>query len=70
VHLEHPELALDDLRSGPDVGGLHDRVDHPEDPVARRHLDVEAGHPLDGGSPWVIAPTKAAYWGCIRSRWT
>ncbi len=46
MHLEHAELAFDDLRTRAGFGGLHGDIHHPEDFVARRHLDVQGRHAL------------------------
>ena len=48
MHLEHAELALDDLRARPRLGGLHGDIHELEDLIARRNLDVERGHALGG----------------------
>ena len=44
MHLEHAELALDDLRTRAGFGGLHGNIHHPEDFVAGRHLHIQGRH--------------------------
>ena len=45
VHLEHAEVALDDLHARRDVGALQRDVHHPVDLDARRDLHEQAGLP-------------------------
>jgi hypothetical protein len=51
MHLEHPELALNDLRTRPGFGGLHSNIHHPENFISRRHLYIQCRHAFG----WKIA---------------